>query len=107
MAESEMRRFGLLGSFRAHPEQGEALAELLLQAADALASNPDCEMYLISQAAEDPELLWVSEVWVSRDAHAASLEDERVRGLVAQARPLIADHGQRYELKPLGGKGLS
>ena len=102
-----MGRFGLVGSFRAHPEQGEALAGLLLQAADALASNPDCELYLISRAAEDPELVWVTEVWASRDAHAASLEHERIRGLVAQARPLIADLGQRYELKPLGGKGLT
>lgn len=102
-----MRRFGLVGNFRAHPGQGEALAGLLLQAADALVSNPDCELYLISQAAEDPDLLWITEVWASRDAHAASLEDERVRGLVAQARPLIADLGQRYELKSLGGKGLT
>ena len=101
-----MRRFGLFGSFRAQPHQGDALAELLLQAAEALRANRDCELYVISRSPDDADAVWVTEVWTSRDAHRASLEDDRVRELITRARPLIAGLGERFELSPVGGKGL-
>lgn len=101
-----MRRFGLVGSFRAQPQRGDALAELLLQAAEALRANRDCELYVISRSPDDADAVWVTEVWTSRDAHRASLEEDRVRELITQARPLIAGLGERFELSPVGGKGL-
>ena len=101
-----MGRYGLVGSFRAQPGQGDAVAELLLQAAEALGANPDCELYVVSRSPDDADSIWVTEVWTSADAHRASLEDPRVRELIAQARPLIAGLGERFELAPAGGKGL-
>ena len=101
-----MKRFGLVGSFKAQPGQGDALAELLVQAADALDRNPDCELYVVSRSPDDLDAVWVTEVWTSSDAHQASLEDQRVRELITEARPLIAGLGERFELSPLAGKGL-
>lgn len=48
----------------------------------------------------------VTEVWTSADAYQASLEDQRVRELITEARALVAGLGERFELSPLGGKGL-
>lgn len=63
-------------------------------------------MYVVSRSADDPDAVWVTEVWASQAAHQASLEDERIREIIARARPLIAGLGERFELSPLGGKGL-
>ena len=101
-----MTRFGLVGSFRAHAGQGEALAGILLQAAEALEGDRDCLMYVVGRAGDDPDSVWVSEVWASAEAHRASLDDERVRQLIREAKPLIAGIGERFELTTLGGKGL-
>ena len=101
-----MRRFGLTGSFRAQPGQGDALAEVLVQAAAALDANAECELYVVLRSPDDPEAVWVTEVWTSQEAHRASLEDEGIRALITQARPLIAGLGERFELSPVGGKGL-
>ena len=101
-----MARFGLVGSFKAHPGQGDALAEVLVRAAEGLGGNPECELYVISRS-EDPDAVWVTEVWTSREAHRASLEDQATRELIAEARPLIAGLGERIELLPVGGKGLA
>jgi quinol monooxygenase YgiN len=101
-----MRRFGITGSFRARPGQGDSLAEVLVQAAAALEANAECELYVVSRSDDDPEAVWVTEVWTSREAHRASLEDDRIRALIGQARPLIAGPGERFELSPVGGKGL-
>ncbi|HEV2776342.1 MAG TPA: putative quinol monooxygenase [Solirubrobacteraceae bacterium] len=101
-----MTRFGLVGSFTAQPGQGDALAKLLVQAADALDTNADCLLYVVSRSLDDVDAVWVTEAWTSSDAHQASLEDQRVRELITEARPLIAGLGERFELSPLGGKGL-
>ena len=101
-----MKRFGLVGSFKAQAGQGDALAALLVEAADALDRNADCQLYVVSRSADDLDAVWVTEVWTSSEAHQASLEDQRVREIITEARPLIAGLGERFELSPLGGKGL-
>lgn len=102
-----MTRYGLVGSFQAQPGQGEALAGLLLRAAKGLESNRDCELYVVSRSPADADAVWVTEVWTSSEAHQASLQDESIRQLITAARPLIAGLGERFELSPLGGKGLA
>jgi quinol monooxygenase YgiN len=100
-------RFGLHGRIEAQPGRGEELAQLLLEAAEGLGSNPDCELYVVARAEDDPDAVWVTEVWASREAHAASLEDEAVKAAIARGRPLIAGFSDRVETLPLGGKGLA
>jgi quinol monooxygenase YgiN len=102
----KLMSYGLHGKFSATAGQREALLALLLQAAEALQANPDCLLYLVSRAADDPDGIWVSEVWTDAAAHQASLEPEAVRAIIAQARPLIAGMSGRAELEVVGGKGL-
>jgi quinol monooxygenase YgiN len=101
-----MTRYGLHGQFLAQPGKGDALAAILLEAARGLKANADCELYVIHRSAEEPDSVWVTEVWKSRDAHAASLDDPGAKELIQQARPLIAGVGERRELLPVGGKGI-
>jgi quinol monooxygenase YgiN len=53
-----------------------------------------------------PDALWVTEVWVSRDAHRASLQLPEVQAAIAKGRPLIAGFDSRAETTVLGGIGL-
>jgi quinol monooxygenase YgiN len=101
-----MTRFGLVGSFKARPGEGDRLADVLVRAAQRLGANRDCELYVISRSPDDPDAVWVTEVWTSREGHEASLEDPATRALIAEARPLIAGLGERFELAPVAGKGL-
>lgn len=55
----------------------------------------------------EPNTVWVSEVWSDRAAHDASLAREDVRALIGRGRQLIAGMGERFEVVPLGGKGLA
>ena len=54
---------------------------------------------------EDPDSIWVNEVWRSEADHDASLTDERTRATIARAMPLIAGM-EGTKLQPLAGKGL-
>ena len=102
-----MSRHGLFGKFIAQPGQRDALAAVLLEAAELLRDAPGCEVYIVSVSESEPDAVWVSEVWSGREAHAASLAREDVRALIGRGRPLIAGAGERFEVVPLGGKGLA
>ncbi len=92
------------GRFKAQPGRGDELAEILLEAAEALHANDACLLYVISR--EDADTLWVTEAWTDREAHAASLDDPAAKDQIARAMPLIAGIDSRAELTPLGGKGV-
>ena len=100
-----MSRYGLFGKLQAHPGQGDALAGLLLGSGNA--NMPGCELYVINRSPEDPDAIWVYEVWESKEAHAASLQLESVRDTIQLAMPLIAGFSDRVELLPVGGQGLA
>ena len=98
--------YGLNGRINAHPGKGDELAAALLEAARRVADVEGCELYVISRVPGEPDAIVVNEVWTSREAHAASLQDERVKEIIQRAMPLIAGMSDRVELEPLGGKGL-
>jgi quinol monooxygenase YgiN len=102
-----MSRYGLFGSFRAHPGKRDELLEILLEAAEQTRDAPGCEVWIVSTSPEDTDSIWVTEVWRSEADHAASLTGEETREMIARAMPLIAGFGDRYVLEPLAGKGLS
>lgn len=54
----------------------------------------------------EPDALWVTDVWDSRESHEASLTAPSVQAAIAKGRPLIAGFSNRVETVPLGGHGL-
>lgn len=100
-----MTKFTMYGKLIAQPGKREELAQMLLQAAEGLQSNPNCELYIVNVSEDDPDAIWVTELWRDADAHAASLKDEQTIALIQQARPLIAGV-EPMRLRPIGGKGL-
>jgi quinol monooxygenase YgiN len=100
-----MSKFGLYGKIVTQPGQRDALVTILLEAAAGMPDVPGCDLYIINLSPTEPDAIWVTEVWQSREAHAASLTRADVQALIARGRPLIAG-GERIEVVPLGGKGL-
>lgn len=96
--------YGLIGKMLATPGNRDALAAILLQ---GISGMPGCLSYIVAQDSANPDALWVTEVWTSQAEHQASLSLPSVRAAIAQARPIIAGFGERFETTPLGGQGLA
>ncbi|WP_114952710.1 putative quinol monooxygenase [Sphingosinicella terrae] len=94
---------GLIGKMRAVPGQRDALVALLLEGVDAM---PGCLSYVVARDPADPDAIWITEVWDSRDSHRASLRLPQVREAIARARPLIAGFDSSVETEPVSGFGL-
>lgn len=101
-------RYGLIAKITAQPGKGDALAEILLDAAHAMEGDavPGCELYMIARSPDEEDAIWVTEVWSDRESHAASLALDSVKAAIERGRPLIAGFSERVETIPLGGKGL-
>ncbi len=95
--------YGLIGKMTARPGKRDELVRILL---DGVAGMPGCLSYVIANDPIDPDLIWITEAWESRDAHAASLTLPSVRDSIAQGRPLIAAMSAVAETVPVGGHGL-
>jgi quinol monooxygenase YgiN len=58
---------------------------------------PGCRLYLVAIDETDADGVWVTEVWESESAHAASLELDRVKEQIARAMPLLDPAGFRRQ----------
>lgn len=94
--------YGLIGRIRAVADRRDELAGILA----GMGAMPGCVSYVVAVEQSDPHALWVTEVWESAEAHAASLDLPAVRAAIERGRPLIADFDQRIETVPVGGTGL-
>ncbi|WKZ34497.1 MAG: putative quinol monooxygenase [Anaerolineales bacterium] len=99
--------YAMTGKLIARDGKRAQLAEILKQAAQVVAAIPECQMYIVSEDLSNSTHLWVFEIWDSRDAHDASLGNEQVHALIAQARPLLAAAPDGVELFPIGVHGLN
>jgi quinol monooxygenase YgiN len=99
-AGPERSLYGVIGSMKAVPGQRDALAAIL---AAGTTDMPGCLSYVVALDKADPDLIWISEVWDSRESHAASLTLPSVREAIRRGRPLIAGFGSRVETVPVGG----
>jgi quinol monooxygenase YgiN len=95
--------YGLIGRILAQPGKRNELAAILVPGDGGMRG---CLSYIVAEDPDVPDALWVTEVWVSRDAHRASLQLPEVQAAIAKGRPLIAGFDSRAETTVLGGIGL-
>ena len=96
--------YGLIGKIKVVPGQRDALIAILV---NGVSGMPGCISYIVAQDAADPDAIWVTEVWTSKDSHRASLSLPSVQQAIAQGLPLIAGFGERFETVPVGGQGIA
>lgn len=96
--------YGLIGKVLVAPGQRSEVVAALL---DGTRDMPGCLSYVIAQDPGNPDAVWVTEVWDSRQSHQASLQLLTVQQAIARARPHITGFGERFETEPVGGQGLA
>ncbi|MEQ6903114.1 putative quinol monooxygenase [Nocardioides sp. YIM 152588] len=94
------------GWLGAQPGRRDDLAAHLATPSPELAAA-GCLRYDVGVSAEEPDRVFVAEVWTSAEAHRASLELPAVRASIAAARPLLSGEfgGFRFDVagSPLDG----
>ena len=95
--------YGLIGKMTAQPGRRNELVDVLVA---GVAGMPGCLSYIVANDPSDPNLIWITEAWVNKEAHAASLTLPNVKAAITKGRPLIAGMSIVAETSPAGGHGL-
>jgi quinol monooxygenase YgiN len=95
--------YGLIGKMIARPGERDALSAILIA---GVAGMPGCLSYVVAADPTNADTIWITEVWESKDLHAASLALPSVKDAIMKGRPLIAGMESVAETLPVGGFGL-
>ena len=99
-AQDAAPRYGLIGQMLGQSGKRDELVAILTAGTGAM---PGCLSYVVALDAANPDAIWITEVWDSRESHAASLKLPAVRAAIAKARPIIAGIPQHFETVPVAG----
>ncbi|WP_019156349.1 putative quinol monooxygenase [Robertmurraya massiliosenegalensis] len=100
-------KFSIFGKFLIKDGERDTMVQLLLEAAESMKDLEDCEVYIVSTAENEPDAVYVYEVWSEENAHQASLTLEATQTLIKRAKPIIVGMERISTLQAIGGKGIN
>jgi quinol monooxygenase YgiN len=95
---TEQGTFGLIGQLSAVPGQRDELIACLRGGSSGV---PGKIAYLIALDRNDPDSIWITEIWRDEAAYSACLAMPQVQVAAASLQGLIASAGPRIETVPL------
>ena len=95
--------YGLIGRMKLQPGQRNAFTAILL---GGVSGMPGCLSYIVAHDTTDPDAIWITEVWDSKESHDASLSLPAVKDAITRGRPMIAGMDSSAITTPIGGHGL-
>jgi len=98
--------YALINRLTAKPGQRDRVVEMLLESGKLFDDNPACELSMVAESVEDPDVIWVIDRWTSREDHEKALQQPELRPFVEKTVPLLVAMPEQTEIKPVGGKGL-
>jgi quinol monooxygenase YgiN len=102
-----MSRIGRYAKATAVAGKGDQLAELMLAVAATLHDTPGCELYVINRVPDEPDAVWVTELWSSQEACDAALASAGGDGGPSKEDVLaLVEAFERIDLVPVGGVGV-
>ena len=101
-----MSKFSLFGKFTVQEGHRDTMVDILLEAAESMMNLDECQIYLVNISENEPNSVYVYEVWSNENAHQASLTLEVTQTLIKRAKPIITGMERISTLKTIGGKGI-
>lgn len=104
----EFSCFGIFGRLATHPGRRDDVVAVFERGEAVLQGMPGCRLYLIGTSENEPDSVFVTEIWDDQEAHEASLQIPEVRGMIQQTMPLLDLQSMRQTtFVPVAGFGLA
>ena len=98
MAFASMIRRRVLGTM---PGQRDALVAILPRPKPGM-REAGCLLYEVGVNDDQPDTVFVSELWESAESHQASLQLDSTKAAIAEAMPLLSGHMAGHRFTVLG-----
>ena len=98
--------YALINKMAVKPGKRDDVINILIESGKAFDDNPSCILYLIYKDKKDPNVIWIEDVWTSKDNHAAAMSTPQMRAYIDESLPLLVKMPEQIEIVFAGGKGL-
>lgn len=102
-----MKKYLFHGKLTAKRGQRDELLAILINASKVVETVKGCKLYVVALDNNDPDSVFVTEVWDSKEDHDNSLKAKGVKELIMKATPILEGQpakGQEFEI--VGGTGV-
>jgi quinol monooxygenase YgiN len=96
--------FVLLSRLTAKPGRRDRVVEILLESGKLFDDNSHVVCISFAKSADDPDLIWVADLWTSEEEHAEALEAPEMRPFVEECMPLLEGTPEQIRVLPVGRK---
>lgn len=93
--------FAYVGTLGTKPGKRDDVVALLTRRSSELA-DAGCLLYEVGVNDDEPDSVFVSELWESAEAHRASLQLASVRATIAEAMPLLSGQNSGSSFAVIG-----
>ena len=90
--------YGLIAHINIVDGKRDELVDILRK---GTASMPGCQNYVIACDPNNPNAIWITEIWDTKESHAASLNLPQVQSAISQGQTMIPGFGGRVETSPI------
>jgi quinol monooxygenase YgiN len=97
----------VINRLAAKPGRRDDVVGILLESGRAFDGNDDCLLYLVTEAADDPDVIYVVDLWTDEASHAEALQAAAIQDRVGEAMEMLEGKPEQIEVRVRGGKGVS
>ncbi len=93
--------FANVGTLGVKPGERDKVIEILTRRNRQL-EEAGCLLYEVGASDDQPDAVFVAELWASAEAHRSSLQLESVQAAIAEAMPLLSGRMEGYQFSVNG-----
>ncbi|MQY19827.1 putative quinol monooxygenase [Nocardia macrotermitis] len=104
---SEPNLFSVFGRMTALPGRRAEVIALIKESASAGGADSGLLTYSINTALDDPDAIWVTELWTDRESHDATTRSAPVAAVTRRFLELLAEQPAGYYGQAVHVQGLT
>lgn len=94
----------LINKLTTKPGKRQVVIDLLLEAGKPFDDNPSCLLYLVGASVDEPNVIWVQDIWINQEDHETAMQSEDMARFIKRVMPLLEGMPQQIQIEPKGGK---
>jgi quinol monooxygenase YgiN len=97
----------VLNHLTTKPGERDLVVQNLIESGRLFDDNAACLMYLVTEASDAPDEIWVFDLWTTEEEHTKALQARELQPFIAETMPLLEGMPEQIEVQARGGKGIS
>jgi quinol monooxygenase YgiN len=94
----------LINKMTTKPGKRQEVIDIMIKAGKIFDENPSCLIYLLGASKDDPNAIWVQDIWTNKEAHETAMQTDDMSAYIKAAMSLLEDMPEQFEVEPMGGK---